>query len=93
LAKEEFLEFEGVVAEALPDGRFRVRLENGHEIIAYTAGRMRKGRIRTLAGDRVTVEMTTYDLTKGRLTYRHKDQNAAPSPGGGNRRPPPPRRR
>lgn len=92
MAKEEFIEFEGHVEEALPDGRFRVKLENGHEIIAYTAGRMRKSRIRSLAGDRVTVEMTPYDLTKGRITYRHKDERPA-GPGGGIRRPPPPRRR
>lgn len=92
MAKEEFIEFDGIVEEALPDGRFRVKLENGHEIIAYTAGRMRKSRIRSLAGDRVTVEMTPYDLTKGRITYRHKDER----PGGGApgiRRPAPPRRR
>ena len=58
MAKEEPLEFEGVVTDVLPDARFRVKLENGHEIIAYTAGRMKKHRIRTRAGDRVTVEMT-----------------------------------
>ena len=58
MAKEEPLEFEGVVTDVLPDARFRVKLENGHEIVAYTAGRMKKHRIRTLAGDRVTVEMT-----------------------------------
>jgi len=91
MAKEEFLEFEGKVDEALPDGRFRVKLENGHEIIAYTAGKMRKSRIRTLAGDRVTVEMTPYDLDKGRITYRHKDERG-PVPGGAARRPPPRRR-
>ncbi|WP_114391996.1 translation initiation factor IF-1 [Oleisolibacter albus] len=97
MAKEEFIEFDGTVAEALPDGRFRVTLENGHEIIAYTAGKMRKSRIRTLAGDRVTVEMTPYDLTKGRITYRHKDERSGPppgAPGAGVRRPGgPPRRR
>lgn len=94
MSKEEFIEFDGIVAEALPDGRFRVALENGHEIIAYTAGRMRKSRIRTLAGDRVTVEMTPYDLSKGRITYRHKDErpNAAPS-GAPGARPGGPRRR
>ncbi|WP_445376389.1 translation initiation factor IF-1 [Niveispirillum fermenti] len=91
MAKEEFIEFDGIVEEALPDGRFRVKLENGHEIIAYTAGRMRKSRIRSLAGDRVTVEMTPYDLTKGRITYRHKDER--PSTAGVARRPAPPRRR
>jgi len=91
MAKEEFLEFDGKVEEALPDGRFRVTLENGHAIIAYTAGKMRKSRIRTLAGDRVTVEMTPYDLTKGRITFRHKD--GAPPPMAGGARRPPPRRR
>ena len=72
MAKEEPLELEGVVTDVLPDARFRVKLENGHEIIAYTAGRMKKHRIRTLAGDRVTVEMTPYDLDRGRVVYRHK---------------------
>jgi translation initiation factor IF-1 len=80
MAKEDLLEFEGVVADVLPDGRYRVKLENGHEMIAYTAGRMKKNRIRTLAGDRVTVEMTPYDLTKGRLVFRHKDERAASMP-------------
>ncbi len=73
MAKEEMLEFEGVVEEVLPDARCRVKLENGHEVIAYTAGRMKKNRIRILAGDKVTVEMTPYDLTKGRINFRHKD--------------------
>ena len=73
MAKEELLEFEGEVVDVLPDGRFRVKLENGHQMIAYTAGRMKKNRIRTLAGDRVTVEMTPYDLDKGRVIFRHKD--------------------
>ena len=68
--REETIEFEGLVTELLPEGRFRVQLENEHVILAYTAGRMRKNRIRTLVGDRVTVEMTPYDLTKGRITYR-----------------------
>ena len=72
MAKEELLEFEGEVVDVLPDGRFRVKLENGHQMIAYTAGRMKKNRIRTLAGDRVTVEMTPYDLSKGRITFRFK---------------------
>jgi translation initiation factor IF-1 len=79
MAKEELLEFEGEVVDVLPDGRFRVRLENGHQMIAYTAGRMKKNRIRTLAGDRVTVEMTPYDLDKGRVIFRHKDQRMAPA--------------
>jgi translation initiation factor IF-1 len=72
MAKEEALEFEGVVLEILPDARFRVELENGRVVTAYTAGKMKKNRIKTLAGDRVTVEMTPYDLDKGRLVFRHK---------------------
>ena len=72
MAKEELMEFNGVVKELLPNARFRVLLDNDHEIIAHTAGKMRKFRIRVLAGDRVTVEMTPYDLTKGRITFRHK---------------------
>jgi len=78
MAKEELLQFEGVVMEALPDARFRVKLEAGHEIVAYTAGRMKKNRIKTLAGDRVTIEMSPYDLEKGRLIFRHKDERAGP---------------
>ena len=76
MAKEELLQFDGEVVDVLPDGRYRVRLENNHEIIAYTAGRMKKNRIRTLAGDKVTVEMTPYDLDKGRINFRHKDVRA-----------------
>ncbi len=72
MAKEELLEFEGVVEELLPNATFRVKLENGHELIAHTAGKMRKNRIRVLAGDKVLVEMSPYDLTKGRITYRFK---------------------
>lgn len=85
MAKEEFIVFEGMVLERLPDARFRVQLDNGHETLAYSAGRMRKNRIRILAGDRVTVEMTPYDLTKGRVTFRHKDERQ--SAGGPARRP------
>ncbi len=72
MSKEELLEFPGTVVELLPNAMFRVTLENGHEIIAHTAGRMRRNRIRVLAGDKVLVEMTPYDLTKGRITYRYK---------------------
>jgi len=72
MAKEDLIEFEGVVNELLPNATFRVQLENGHIILAHTSGRMRKNRIRVLAGDKVTVEMTPYDLTKGRITFRHK---------------------
>src|SRR5579871_6409385 len=72
MAKEELLEFPGTVSELLPNATFRVKLDNEHEIIAHTAGKMRKNRIRVLAGDKVLVEMTPYDLTKGRITYRFK---------------------
>jgi translation initiation factor IF-1 len=87
--KEVLVEFDGVITELLPEGRFRVRLENDHEILAYTAGRMKKNRIRSLVGDRVVVEMTPYDMNRGRITYRHRDNT--PRVGGGQR--PPPRRR
>ena len=70
MAKEELMEFSGIVKELLPNAMFRVLLDNDHEIIAHTAGKMRKFRIRVLAGDRVTVEMTPYDLTKGRIIFR-----------------------
>jgi len=70
--KEEMIEFEGSVAEVLPSAMFRVDLENGHQLLATTAGKMRKFRIRILAGDRVTVEVSPYDLTRGRITFRHK---------------------
>src|SRR5262249_30569942 len=72
MSKEELLEFPGFVVELLPNATFRVKLENDHEIIAHTAGKRRKNRIRVLAGDKVLVEMTPYDLTKGRITYRFK---------------------
>ena len=70
MAKEEMLEFEGVVAEVLPDARCRVKLDNGHEIIAHIAGKIRKHFIRILPGDIVTVAISPYDLTKGRITFR-----------------------
>ena len=72
MAKEELMEFDGVVTEVLPNAMFRVKLENDHEFLAHTAGKMRRFRIRVLAGDKVTVEMTPYDLSKGRITYRFK---------------------
>ncbi len=72
MAKEELIEFDGTVLELLPNAMFRVELENGHIILAHTSGRMRKNRIRVLVGDKVTVEMTPYDLTKGRVIHRHK---------------------
>ena len=73
MAKEDVLEYEGVVLEILPNAMFKVKLDNDHEVIAHTSGKMRKNRIRVLAGDRVTVEMTPYDLTKGRITFRSKN--------------------
>jgi translation initiation factor IF-1 len=72
MSKEELLEFPGTVLELLPNATFRVKLDNEHIVIAHTAGKMRKNRIRVLAGDKVLVEMTPYDLTKGRITYRFK---------------------
>ncbi|HET6468990.1 MAG TPA: translation initiation factor IF-1 [Geminicoccaceae bacterium] len=72
MAKEDLIEFSGTVTEVLPNAMFRVKLENEHEILAHTSGRMRKNRIRVLAGDKVTVEMTPYDLSRGRITYRFK---------------------
>ncbi len=72
MAKEGVIEFAGIVSELLPNAMFRVTLENEHQILAHTSGKMRKNRIRVLAGDKVNVEMTPYDLTKGRITFRHK---------------------
>ena len=72
MAKEDLIEMDGLVKEVLPNATFKVELDNGHEVLAHTAGKMRKFRIRVLAGDRVTVEMTPYDLTKGRITFRYK---------------------
>ena len=80
MAKEELLEFDGVVTEILPDARYRVQLDNGHHLVAYTAGKMKKNRIKTLAGDRVTVEVSPYDLEKGRLIFRHKDERSGSAP-------------
>lgn len=71
MTKEELIQFTGTVLELLPNANFKVQLENGHIIIAHTSGKMRKNRIRVLAGDKVTVEMTPYDLTKGRVMHRH----------------------
>jgi translation initiation factor IF-1 len=71
MAKEELIEMNGVVAEVLPDSRFRIDCENGHKLIAYTSGKMRKNHIRILAGDQVSLELSPYDLSKGRITFRH----------------------
>jgi len=80
MAKEELIEMHGMVNEVLPDSRFRVKLDNGHEIIAYTGGKMRKHHIRILAGDNVTLELSPYDLTKGRITFRHIERRPPGSP-------------
>lgn len=71
MAKEDLIEMSGVVEEVLPDSRYRVVLENGHSLVAYSAGKMRKHHIRILAGDRVTLELSPYDLSKGRIMFRH----------------------
>jgi len=73
MAKEDLIQIEGTVTEVLRNARYRVELENGHEISAYTAGKMRKFRIRVVTGDKVTIEMSPYDLTKGRINFRHKN--------------------
>ncbi|HDP89690.1 MAG: translation initiation factor IF-1 [Gammaproteobacteria bacterium] len=73
MAKEELIEMEGVVTDVMPDQRFRVELENGMEVQAYAAGKMRKFRIRVVTGDKVKLEMSPYDLTKGRISYRYKN--------------------
>ena len=80
MAKEELLEMQGVVSEVLPDSRFLVALENGHSLVAYTAGKMRKHHIRIIAGDKVTLELSPYDLTKGRITFRHIEGRTPPTP-------------
>ena len=72
MAKDDVIQMQGEVIENLPNATFRVKLENGHEILGHTAGKMRKNRIRVLAGDEVLVELTPYDLTKGRITFRYK---------------------
>ena len=72
MPKEGSIEFQGVVLELLPNAMFKVKLENDHEILAHTSGKLRKNRIRVLAGDKVLVEVTPYDLTKGRITFRLK---------------------
>lgn len=77
--KEEKIEVEGTVVEALPSTQFRVELENGHKVLAYLSGKMRKYYIRILLGDRVRVELSPYDLTRGRITYRFKKQGPRPA--------------
>jgi translation initiation factor IF-1 len=80
MAKEEHIEMNGVVSEVLPDSRFRVTLDNGHKLIAYSAGKMRKHHIRILAGDKVSLELSPYDLSKGRITFRHLETRSSPGP-------------
>ena len=80
MAKEELIEMRGKVEEMLPDSRYRVTLENGHELIAYTGGKMRKNHIRIIAGDDVTLEMSPYDLSKGRIMFRHLPPRNGPGP-------------
>jgi len=78
MSKEEMVEYEGVIEEVLPNTMFRVTLVNGHTLTAYASGKMRKHRIRILAGDKVTIEISPYDLNKGRISFRHKDERAGP---------------
>ena len=80
MAKEDLIEMKGVVNEVLPDSRFRVTLDNGHQLVAYTAGKMRKHHIRILAGDKVSLELSPYDLSKGRITFRHLPGRTPPAP-------------
>ncbi|MNL70909.1 Translation initiation factor IF-1 [compost metagenome] len=81
LAKEDVIEMEGAVEEALSNGMFRIKLDNGHEVLGHLAGRMRRFRIKVLLGDRVKVELSPYDLTRGRITFRHKGAvGSAPAP-------------
>ena len=87
MAKEDLIEMNGKVEEVLPDARYRVTLENGLSLIAYTSGKMRKHRIRILAGDRIALELSPYDLTKGRITFRHLETRAPGAPRPPQRRP------
>jgi translation initiation factor IF-1 len=81
MAKEEQIEMEGTVVDTLPNTMFRVQLDNGHVVLAHISGKMRKNYIRILKGDKVTVEMTPYDLSKGRITFRHKEGSSGkPAP-------------
>lgn len=78
MAKQESIQAEGVVTDVLPDRNYRVKLDNGYTVLAYTTGKMAKFRIRVLVGDRVTLEMSPYDLTRGRITFRHKTGSTQP---------------
>ena len=92
MAKESLIEMNGKVEEVLPDSRFRVSLENGHILVAYTSGRMKKHHIRILAGDSVALELSPYDLSKGRITFRHLEPRAGGAPRPNSQRPNIPRR-
>ena len=87
MAKEELIEMRGKVDEVLPDARYRVTLDNGHQMVAYTSGKMRKNHIRILAGDNVSLELSPYDLTKGRITFRHLESRPSGPPSSSMRRP------
>ena len=87
MAKEELIEMRGKVSEVLPDARYRVTLDNGHEMVAYTSGKMRKNHIRILAGDNVSLELSPYDLSKGRITFRHLEARPSAPPPSPTRRP------
>ncbi len=80
MAKEDLIETEGAVSELLPNAMYRVKLDNGHEVLAHSSGKLRRRHIRILVGDRVAIEMTPYDMTKGRITFRQKDERAVPGP-------------
>ena len=80
MAKEDLIEMQGKVEEVLPDSRYRVTLDNGHSLVAYSAGKMRKHHIRILAGDKVSLELSPYDLTKGRITFRHIEVRSGGAP-------------
>ena len=86
MAKEELLEMQGTVSEVLPDSRFQIVLDNGHSLVAYTAGKMRKHHIRILAGDKVSLEISPYDMTKGRITFRHIEGRPPVAAAGGKRK-------
>ena len=87
MAKEDLIEMQGRVDEVLPDSRYRVTLDNGHQLVAYSGGKLKKNHIRILAGDSVSLEMSPYDLSKGRITFRQLEQRSGPPPArGGYRR-------
>ena len=86
MAKEELIEMHGAVTEVLPDGRYRVTLDNGHALIAYAGGKLKKNHIRIIAGDNVSLEMSAYDLSKGRITFRHLPGRPAQMPHASQRR-------